>query len=114
MRKTPEQCSTMAELRIEIDRMDDQLISLRAKRCQYVDRATVLKVKERLPPKTVDRIAELLDSVRLRASLTGLDETLASQIWSVLIEWGVAYEADRLQNGGASFTRAGTISSAPG
>ncbi len=96
MRKTPDQCNSMAELRNEIDRIDDELILLLAKRCQYVDRATVLKVVERLPPKTEDRIAQVLAAVRRRASQAGLDEALASQIWSMLIDWGVAYEADRM------------------
>lgn len=96
MRKTPEQCDTMAELRIEIDAIDSRLISLLAERCQYVDRATVLKVTERLPPRTEDRISEVLETVRRRASQAELDETLASQIWSMLIDWGVAYEAKRM------------------
>lgn len=96
MRKTPDQCDSMAELRKEIDWIDDELILLLAKRCRYVDRATVLKVVERLPPKTEDRIAQVFAAVRLRASQAGLDQALASQIWSMLIDWGVAYEADRM------------------
>jgi len=96
MRKTPEQCNTMAELRIEIDKIDSELIPLLAKRCHYVDRATALKVIERLPPRTEDRISEVLEAVRRRASQAGLDETLASQIWPMLIEWGVAYEAESM------------------
>ncbi len=93
MTKTPEQCHTMAELRIEIDAVDDALVSLLTRRCEYIVRATTLKKVEYLPPKTEDRIAQVLALVRERALESGLDADLANQIWSILIDWGVGYEA---------------------
>ncbi len=83
----------MAELRIEIDAVVDELISLLARRCEYIDRATTLKKAEDLPPRTEDRIAQVLALVRERALGSGLDADLATRIWSILIDWGVAHEA---------------------
>ncbi|WP_237708051.1 chorismate mutase [Oceanicola sp. S124] len=83
----------MAELRQEIDRIDDALIELLVRRAGYVDRAATLKRGEGLPPRTSDRVAEVIARVRQRAAAQALDPDLAETLWTALIEWGIAREA---------------------
>lgn len=82
----PEDCQTMAELRVQIDAIDADLIALLSRRSRYIDRAVDLKRIERLPARTTDRVAEVLDKVAAKASETGLDPELARAVWSTLIE----------------------------
>lgn len=48
--RLPDACETMADLRAEIDIIDEELIALLARRAGYIDRAAQLKVREGLPP----------------------------------------------------------------
>jgi isochorismate pyruvate lyase len=82
----------MAELRAEIDAIDDALIALLARRGGYIDRAVTLKTREGLPPRTTDRVAQVLTRVADRATAQDLDPALARTLWTVLIEWGIARE----------------------
>ncbi|MFN7052789.1 MAG: chorismate mutase, partial [Gemmobacter sp.] len=44
--KTPAECRNMAELRVEIDRLDGEIVALLAARVGYIDRAAQLKPAE--------------------------------------------------------------------
>ncbi|MBO6917471.1 MAG: chorismate mutase [Rhizobiaceae bacterium] len=90
--KTPEQCHSMAELRVEIDQLDRQLIELIAKRTQYIDRAAVLKQSEKLPARITSRVEEVVDNVKRLASQNNLDPQIAETVWRDLIEWSIAKE----------------------
>ncbi len=92
----PQSCQTMAELRVQIDALDTQLITLLATRSGYIDRAVDLKKMEGLPARTIDRVAEVLDKVSETASELGLDPALARTLWTELIEWSIAREAKEL------------------
>ena len=92
----PEDCATMAELRVEIDAIDDALVELLARRARYIDRAVDLKRIERLPPRTVARVAEVIGHVRAKAEAQDLDPDLAETLWTALIEWGIEREARAL------------------
>ncbi|MGB7240628.1 MAG: chorismate mutase, partial [Sulfitobacter sp.] len=59
-RNPPQTCVTMAELRKEIDAIDEAFIDLLALRVTYIDRAVDLKRIEGLPARTVDRVTEVL------------------------------------------------------
>lgn len=65
-----------------------------ARRTGYIDRAARLKVREGLPPRTTARVAEVIGRVRHSARAQGLDPDLAEALWSALIEWGIAREAE--------------------
>lgn len=97
--KLPDDCATMAELRIQIDALDDQLIDLLIQRRGYIDRAVDLKRIEGMPARTTDRVREVLDNVRTNAATKGLDPDLATDIWTQLIEWSIAREARHLGDG---------------
>lgn len=88
----PEACQTMAELRDQLDVIDVELVTLLASRSRYIDRAIDLKKIERLPARTTDRVAEVLENVGATASKQGLDPELARTLWSELIEWSIQRE----------------------
>lgn len=92
----PERCQSMAELRVQIDAIDTELITLLAMRSRYIDRAVDLKRTEGLPARTVDRVAEVLDKVSATASDKGLDPDLARKLWAELIEWSIQQEIKEL------------------
>lgn len=93
MPRSPADCETMAELRLEIDAIDDALIELLIRRAGYIDRAVTLKRREGLPPRTSARVAEVIGHVRERAAAQMLDPDLAETLWITLIDWGIAREA---------------------
>lgn len=93
----PEACHSMAELRIQIDAIDVELISLLADRTRYIDRAVDLKKREGLPARTVDRVAEVLDRVAETARVQRFDPTLARTLWAELIEWSIQRETKTLK-----------------
>lgn len=90
--KSPADCQSMAELRVEIDEIDRTLIELLARRTTYIDRAVDLKRIENLPARTTDRVAEVIAKVRETADQQGLDPALAENLWRELIEWSIQRE----------------------
>lgn len=91
MSKSPGDCATKEEIRAEIDRLDGVLVDLLAERFGYVRRMAELKgsPEEALIPARVD---EVLDRVAAHAGRAGLDIELARSLWSMLIDWNVAFE----------------------
>ena len=49
--KTPAECRTMADIRAEIDRVDEELVRLFAPRAGYIDRAGEIKAEIGLPAR---------------------------------------------------------------
>lgn len=90
--RTPENCSTMAELRSAIDALDEKLIELLATRAGYIDRAAQLKTENGWPAKIPERVAEVIGNAKSRARAVGLDAKLAEQLWQPLVEWSIARE----------------------
>ena len=86
----------MAELRVQIDRLDRQLIALLAERAGYIDRAAQLKPAEGLPARIGPRVNEVKANVRAEAVAKGLDPDLAEGVWSQLIDWSIAREEKTL------------------
>ncbi len=100
--KSPNDCASMADLRVQIDALDNQLIDLLLKRSGYIDRAVDLKRIEGLPARTTNRVQEVLDRVSSTAESIGLDPELINTLWTVLIEWSIAREAPHLGRGPSS------------
>ena len=98
-KKRPQDCATMAELRVQIDTLDNHLIDLLVARSGYIDRAVDLKQIEGLPARTTDRVQEVLNNVRNNAAAKGLDAGLVVDIWANLIEWSIEREATHLGHG---------------
>ena len=92
----PQDCASMTDLRREIDAIDTMLLDLLVTRSGYIDRAIDLKRIEGLPARTVDRVAEVLNNVKMKAAQIGLDEKLVETLWSELIEWSIERESRHL------------------
>ena len=92
----PSECSSMDDVREEIDRIDNQLVDLVAERFTYVDRAWQLKDS---PDQAVVpwRIQQVVDKVKARAGDKGLPPELAESIWRQMIGWFIQYEEEKLQ-----------------
>ena len=82
----------MAELRIESDRLDRQLIALLTQRATHIDRAVELNPTEGLPARNEAQVFEVKQNIRAEARTQGLDPDLADGLRGQLIEWSIAPE----------------------
>jgi isochorismate pyruvate lyase len=95
MRK-PADCTTMAEIRAEIDRLDLALVTLFAERTAFIDRAAEIKTREHLPARIEARVEEVVANVRRHAKAQGLPPDRIEKLWRKLIDWSIAREETRL------------------
>ncbi|MEZ5796171.1 MAG: chorismate mutase [Paracoccaceae bacterium] len=95
MRK-PADCTSMAHIRAEIDRLDDDLVRLFAERAGYIDRAAEIKAEVDLPARIDDRVEQVVKNVRRHAETYGLPPDLVEKLWRRLIDWSIAREENRL------------------
>ncbi|MBP9185302.1 MAG: chorismate mutase [Fuscovulum sp.] len=94
--RTPADCTTMAHIRAEIDRLDEDLVRLFAERAGYIDRAAEIKAQEDLPARIDGRVEQVVQNVRRHASVYGLPPDLVEKLWRRLIDWSIAREESRL------------------
>ena len=89
--KLPAECETKDDVRAEIDRIDQALLTLFAERHGYVTRMAEIKTD---PHEAFDpaRIEAVIAKVRSRSLDLDLDEDQAELIWRTLINWNVNYE----------------------
>ncbi len=89
-------CTDMAQVRAEIDRLDAELVDLIAQRFGYVDRAWQLKADpgEAYVPW---RIQQVIDKVKAHAKSKGLPPELTEALWRQMIGWFVQYEEEKLR-----------------
>ena len=95
MRK-PQDCVTMADLRAEIDRLDEALVAMLAERAGYIDRAAQIKAEVDLPARIDDRVEQVVQNVRRHAMTHGLPPDLVEKFWRRLIDWSIAREESHL------------------
>ena len=91
MTKAPADCTTKEDVRAELDRIDQALLTLFAERHRYVTQMATIKTDPHEAHDPV-RIAAILGKQRKRAEEMGLDEDQAELIWKTLIDWNVNYE----------------------
>jgi len=84
---------TMADIRAEIDRLDDDLVRLFAERAGYIDRAAEIKAGVDLPARIDDRVEQVVQNVRAHAETYGLPPDLVEKFWRRLIDSSIAREA---------------------
>jgi isochorismate pyruvate lyase len=89
--KAPAECQSKEDVRTEIDRIDQALLTLFAERHAYVTRMAEIKTD---PHEAFDkaRIEAIVTKQRARALALDLDEDQAELIWRTLIDWNVNYE----------------------
>ena len=92
--RPPERCSTMPELRDQIDRLDRALVKLLSERQRYIERAAEIK-SDRAAVRDEARIADVIGKVLDEAGRAGLNAEIAEPVWRVLMDCSIAYEFKR-------------------
>ena len=95
MRKAGD-CTTMTQIRAEIDRLDEELVRLFAERAGYIDRAAEIKAVADLPARIEVRVEDVVGNVRRHANTYGLPPELVEKLWRRLIDWSIAREESKL------------------
>lgn len=89
--KSPEACETKDDVRVEIDRIDQALLTLFAERHRYVTRMAQIKTDPHEARDPV-RIEAVIAKLRERSLALDLDEDQAELVWRTLIDWNINYE----------------------
>ncbi len=89
--KTPDDCTTMAEVRAGVDALDRDLIALLAVRFGYMRAAARIK-PDRTAVRDEPRKAAVIANAAAAASAAGLPEGLATTLWEALVEASIRYE----------------------
>lgn len=89
-------CTTMTDIRAEIDRVDRELVALFAERTTYIDRAAEIKTGIGWPARIGARVEEVVANVRAEAVLHGLPPDKLEKLWRKLIDWSIAREEEVL------------------
>ncbi len=86
-------CTTMAEVRRQIDDLDRRIIALLTERGGYVGQAARIK---RSRDEIVDRprIEEVVAKARAEAAEAGLDPDIAERIYRPMIDAFIAFETE--------------------
>lgn len=90
---------TLADLRREIDAIDEKLVHLLASRLKVVQRVVKVKNRDGLPANIPERVEEVVASARRLAQAEGLPPELAELIWRDMVAWIIDYENRHLAAG---------------
>jgi len=91
---SPEDCTTMTEVRAGVDATDRAIAVLLATRFGYMRAAARIK-PERGQVRDEGRKAQVIANARADARAGGWPEQAAADLWEVLVEASIAYELDR-------------------
>ncbi|WP_426240211.1 chorismate mutase family protein [Pararhizobium sp. DWP1-1-3] len=100
MQKSPADCASMAEIRVEIDRIDQALMALFQERWGYIGRAAAIKKPAGLKADIPSRVDEVRLNARRNAGLAGLDPDFYEDIWARLIQHSIEHEMGILGESG--------------
>ena len=95
--KCPKDCSTLADVRVEIDRCDKALVAMIAERFGYVERAWQIKLKQGQEANVPWRNQQVIDKVRAQATAEGVSPDLCEALWRQMIGWFIQYEEEKLR-----------------
>jgi isochorismate pyruvate lyase len=90
----PAQCRSMSDVRLGVDRLDEQIVALVAKRFRYMDAAARIK-PDREAVRDEARKAQVLANVVRAAEGQGAPPAAVAEVYERLIEASIAYEFDR-------------------
>ncbi len=93
------QCSSLQEVRDEIDTLDDMIVELIAKRNSYIRQAAAFKesIEE---VKAPERIEAVMQRVRHKALSYNLSPNLIASLYTIMINEMVESEIAEFRNGG--------------
>lgn len=86
-------CNNIEEVRINIDRIDDEIIRLIAERGSYVIQASAFK-KNVDGVKSPNRVEEVISKVRNKADVYGTDPDMVEALYREMISRFVNMELD--------------------
>ena len=92
MAKTAAECTTMMDIRENIDRVDNALMALFAERWSFIGRAAEIKAGLGIPADVPERVREVRDNAHRNAEALGLDGAFYEGIWTELIDRAIAHE----------------------
>ncbi|MFC3074809.1 chorismate mutase family protein [Shinella pollutisoli] len=92
MAKTAAECTTMVDIRENIDRVDRELMALFAERWSFIGRAAEIKAGLGLPADVPERVRQVRDNARANAAAHGLDGDFYDDLWARLIRYAIAHE----------------------
>jgi isochorismate pyruvate lyase len=84
-------CSSMAEVRAEIDALDRQIVALLADRLHFIGEAARIKAS-RDAVRDEPRIEDVVAKVRASAAAAGMNPDFIEPIYRDLIERSIAHE----------------------
>jgi len=91
------ECSTLNEVRKEIDLVDDQILELISERSKYVYQAA--KFKNSIEEiKSKERVDYVVNRIRHQALMRGLSPNMVSEIYRKMIEDMVEIEIAEFKN----------------
>ncbi|MCR4796317.1 MAG: chorismate mutase [Ruminococcus sp.] len=90
-------CSSLEEVRENIDRIDDSIIRLIAERAEYVRQAALFK-KDEDGVKAPDRVKAVLQKVREKAEKYGAPADIAETVYRNMIAGFIGMELDNFKN----------------
>ncbi len=93
-----EECRDLAQVRVEIDRIDNAIVDSIAERLGYVERAWQLKLELGQEANVPWRNQQVIDKVRRRASERGVPPDLCEALWRQMIGWFIQYEEEKLRH----------------
>jgi isochorismate pyruvate lyase len=96
--RSPQECKDLAQVRVEIDRIDNQLVETIAERLGYVERAWQLKLELEQEANVPWRNQQVIDKVRARAVEKGVPPDLCEALWRQMIGWFIQYEEEKLRD----------------
>jgi isochorismate pyruvate lyase len=93
-RITPADCRTMAEVRQEVDRLDEEIVALLAERFRYMEAAARIK-PDRNDVRDEARKAEVLANARRLSDTQGAPSDRIAEVYDLLVEQSIAHEMER-------------------
>ena len=94
------ECNSLEEVRNEVDKLDDQIIELIAKRNAYIHQA--VKFKQSVEEvKAEERVSEVLQRVRHKALELGMSPNMMVKLYTTMINEMVESEIAEFRDRGA-------------
>lgn len=92
--KKPDRCENITDIRIEIDRLDRQIIAIMGERFEYVNAASQFKTSE-TSVKAPERFQAMLQQRRAWAEEEGLNPDVIEKIYRDLVTYFIEEEMNR-------------------
>ncbi len=92
MANTAADCTTMTDIRVNIDRVDRELMALFAERWSFIGRAAEIKAGLGIPADVPERVQQVRDNARANAVALGLDGDFYDALWADLIQHAIDHE----------------------